>query len=141
MMDEALRKMDIYPGYLEGDETLGIVLVGETYVLPIYVSKRQAASILAGLEGEQPGRPMTHDVFIEVINALGASVKRVVVDAIQNDVFLGKLYLEQGNGSGDIMLDVRPSDGMALAAREGCSVYVAVDVLHRAGQKKETLDI
>lgn len=139
-MNEALKKMDIYPGYLEGDETLGIVLVGETYVLPIYVSKRQGASILAGLEGEQPGRPMTHDVFIEVINALGASVKRVVVDAIQDDVFLGKLYLEQGQG-GETTLDVRPSDGMALAAREGCSVYVAADVLRRAGRRKETMGI
>ncbi|MFO8133280.1 MAG: bifunctional nuclease family protein [Thermoplasmatota archaeon] len=140
-MNEPLEKMEIYPGYLEGEETLGIVLVGEFYFLSIYVSKRQAASILTGLEGEQPGRPMTHDVFIEVINKLGGAVKRVVVDGIQGGVFMAKLYLEHGQNDEGIVLDIRPSDGMALAAREGCSIYVAREVLHQAGQNKETLGI
>ncbi len=140
-MKEKLVKMDIYPNYY-GDENFSeILLVGEDMVLPIYVTRWQAESIMNGIEGKSPSRPMTHDIFIKIINAMGGSIKKVVIDELHGGVFMAKLYIEhyRGKKAEEIVIDARPSDCIALAAREGCNIYVSEEVLMEAGKsKKET---
>jgi len=131
------------PGYY-GDENFSeIMLVGKDMILPIYVTRWQAESIMSGVEGENPGRPMTHDVFIKVINAMGGSIKKVVIDELHGGVFMAKLYIERyrDKKAEEIVMDARPSDCIALAAREGCDIYVSEEVLLEAGRSKEDAGI
>jgi len=142
-MSGKMVKMDIYPGYY-GDENFSeIMLVGKDMILPIYVTRWQAESIMSGVEGENPGRPMTHDVFIKVINAMGGSIKKVVIDELHGGVFMAKLYIERyrDKKAEEIVMDARPSDCIALAAREGCDIYVSEEVLLKAGRSKEDAGI
>ncbi len=142
-MNTALVKMDIHPEYYQANGYSEIVLVNDELALPIYVTKAQAVSIINGLHGVAPSRPMTHDIFIKLINAMSGCITRVVIDGLHAGVFMAKLYLEHYS-SGDaeeIIMDARPSDCIALAAREGCSIYVTEDVLQEAGKRKEELGI
>lgn len=136
-------RMEIYPRVYHGDNFSEIILVGEDLALPIYVTRWQAESIIHGLQGQVTGRPMTHDIFIQVINAMAGSVKKVVIDGLHSGVFMAKLHIEyfRDGESQEIVMDARPSDCIALAAREGCHIYVAEEVLAEAGKPKEELGI
>jgi bifunctional DNase/RNase len=139
----SLVQMYIHPQVHRSETFSEIILVEETMALPIYVTHWQADSILHGLQGQVTGRPMTHDVFIKVINGMSGSVNKVVIDGLHSGVFMAKLYIEyfQGNTPQELILDARPSDCVALAAREGCNIYVSEDVLAEAGKTKEELGI
>ncbi len=138
-MKEKLIKMDVYPHAYHTDRYSEIILVNEEMALPIYVSYVQAESIMNGLHGKRFHRPLTHDLFIQVINSLGASIKKVVIDDLIEGVFMAKLYLEHTKG--EIVVDARPSDCIALAVREGCDIFVAEKVLREAGRSREEMGI
>ncbi|MBC7080966.1 MAG: bifunctional nuclease family protein [Thermoplasmatales archaeon] len=140
-MSKNLVKMEIYPHVYHGDNYSEIFLVDDETVLPIFVSYTQAESIMNGLEGKRYHRPFTHDLFIEVINLLGASIKKVVIDDLVNGVFLAKLYIEyvRKGKCEEIVVDARPSDCIALAVREGCDIFVDEKVLKEAGKSRREM--
>ncbi|MEM2935335.1 MAG: bifunctional nuclease family protein [Candidatus Thermoplasmatota archaeon] len=142
-MNKNLVKMEVYPHVYHGDNYSEIFLVGGKTVLPIFVSYTQAESIINGLEGKRYHRPFTHDLFIEVINLLGASIKKIVIDDLVNGVFLARLYIEfvRNDKSEEVVVDARPSDCIALAVREGCDIFVDEKVLKEAGKNKEEMGI
>jgi len=140
-MNKNLVKMEVYPQVYHGDNYSEIFLVDDETVLPIFVSYTQADSIINGLEGRRFHRPFTHDLFIEVINLLGASIKKVIIDDLVNGVFLAKLYIEcvRNGKSEEIVVDARPSDCIALAVREGCDIFVDKKVLEEAGRSRKEM--
>jgi bifunctional DNase/RNase len=142
-MNKNLVKMEVYPHVYHGDNYSEIFLVDDETVLPIFVSYNQAESIVNGLEGKRYHRPFTHDLFIEVINLLGASIKKIVIDDLVNGVFLAKLYIEfvRNDRSEEVVVDARPSDCIALAVREGCDIFVDEKVLKEAGKNREEMGI
>ncbi|MBC7129064.1 MAG: bifunctional nuclease family protein [Thermoplasmatales archaeon] len=142
-MNKNLVKMEVYPHVYHGDNYSEIFLVDDETVLPIFVSHNQAESIINGLEGKRYHRPFTHDLFIEVINLLGASIKKIVIDDLVNGVFLAKLYIEfvRNDKSEEVVVDARPSDCIALAVREGCDIFVDEKVLKEAGKNREEMGI
>ncbi len=141
--NEKLVKMDVYPHVYHTERYSEIILINEKMALPIYVSYIQAESIMNGLHGKRFHRPLTHDLFIHVINSLGASIKKVVIDDLIEGVFMAKLYLEyyKGKEAKEIVIDARPSDCIALAVREGCDIFVAEKVLKEAGKSREEMGI
>jgi len=56
-------------------------------VLPIFIEFDQAISISRGLGAEDIGRPLTHDLMLDVIEELGGRVERVVVSAIVDSTY------------------------------------------------------
>ncbi len=142
-MSEKLIKMEVYPHAYHTEHYSEIILVNGDKALPIYVSYMQAESIMNGLHGKRFHRPLTHDLFIQVINSLGASIKKVVIDDLIEGVFMAKLYIEyyKDGEEKEIVIDARPSDCIALAVREGCEIYVAEKVLKEAGRNKEEMGI
>ena len=99
--------------------------------LPIWVGSTEGDSIASKVQGKDMPRPMTHDLMDSMISDLGARVIRVVVNSLQEDVYLGKIVLQR-NGT-TMERDSRPSDALALAVRTGASIYAEEDVLDRAG--------
>ncbi|HDN96215.1 MAG: bifunctional nuclease family protein [Thermoplasmata archaeon] len=142
-MKEKLVKMDVYPHVYHSDRYSEIILVNEDMALPIYVSYTQAESIMNGLHGKRFHRPLTHDLFIQVINLLGGAIKKIVIDDLVDGIFMAKLYIEyyKEGKIEEVVVDARPSDCIALAVREGCDIYVAEKVLKEAGRSKEEMGI
>ena len=99
--------------------------------LPIWIGPAEADAIAVKLQGVSVPRPLTHDLLQLVIDALGASVNSIVVNSLKNDTFYAKIILNVDGGQ--IEVDSRPSDALALAVRTGAPVYVDESVLDKAG--------
>ncbi len=120
-----------------------VVLEARDVLLPVFVSAGQARSIQHALDGEPFERPLTHDVFVEMIAEFGGAIDRVRIDDVQDGTFYGKLDAEQYHGSErkELVFDVRPSDAVALALRVDCPIEVSDDVLDAAGYAADQIDL
>ena len=100
-------------------------------VLAVGIGPLEAQAIAMPLQHVQPPRPVTHDVFIEVIASLGGHLRRVELTDLADNTFHARLMLEQAGQQQGI--DIRPSDAVALAVRTETPIYVAEAVLDQAG--------
>ena len=101
-------------------------------LLPVVIGIAEVNAIKLKLSGIKPPRPLTHDLIMSVIENLGAKLKKVLIDRLQNNTFYAKLYLEGTDGK-ETLIDARPSDSVALALRSGVPLYVEEEVLNEAG--------
>ncbi len=104
---------------------------GERY-LPIVIGAPEAAAIERRVKGVQTERPLTHDLLASVIDALSATLEKVVVTNLHNSTFYAKLVLRSGNNL--IEVDSRPSDAIALGVAGETPIYVEEQVLREAGR-------
>jgi bifunctional DNase/RNase len=101
-------------------------------VVPIYIGALEAQSIVYGLTGKEPERPLTHDLIVSTFGQLGIEITRIDITEIRDNTFYARLHITQGENTYDI--DSRPSDCMALAARLKCPIFVDEDVVSNAGR-------
>jgi len=116
-----------------------VVLLKETErerYLPIWIGPWEANAIATRLQGVNPERPMTHDLFASTLADLGAKVQRVIISSLAEETFHATLELELDGKT--IMVDARPSDALALAVRTGVRIFVSIEVLDRAGVEPES---
>lgn len=109
---------------------------GQRRVVPIYIGGPEAHAIDLALSGTPMARPMTHDLFAEVLDSLGAALERVVVTELRNGTFYAELYLRDGNG-GVQTISARPSDAIALAARTGSPIFAEDALIEEAGIEED----
>jgi uncharacterized protein len=100
--------------------------------LPVVIGIAEVNAIKLKLSGIEPPRPLTHDLLLSTIDQLGAKLKEIHIDKLESNTFHAKLILNR-NGSGEVKVDARPSDSVALALRAGVSIFVAEEVLDEAG--------
>jgi bifunctional DNase/RNase len=106
--------------------------VGGTHrVLPIFIGAPEAMAIAFALEEVATPRPMTHDLFREVLDDLGVSLEKITVTELREGVFHAELELNGRDGVHTI--SSRPSDAIALAARTGSPIFADEGVLAEAG--------
>jgi bifunctional DNase/RNase len=98
-------------------------------VLPIFVGPAEANAIALQIENLSPPRPMTHDLLRDVVGALGVTVVRVIISDLKASTYYA--YLELRRGDDVILVDARPSDALALAARTRAPIYVRASVLEQ----------
>ncbi len=106
---------------------------GRHRVLPIYIGSPEASAIHYALEGVEPPRPLTHDLFLNVLGELGASVTRVVVTEIRDRTYFAELHLETVAGAK--IISARPSDAIALAVRCGADLFASNELIDEVGQE------
>jgi uncharacterized protein len=99
--------------------------------LPIWIGIHEANAIALKITGITPERPITHDLLVNVLGAVDVKVSRVVVTSLSNEVFYARIM---ANADGrDLDIDARPSDAIAVAVRVGAPIFVADEVLDKAG--------
>lgn len=106
--------------------------------LPIWIGPFEANAIALKITGVKPERPITHDLMASTLGQLDIGLSRIVVTSLANDVFYARLHLK-GNGH-ELDVDARPSDAIALAVRMECPIFVADEVLEKAGVLPEKED-
>ena len=106
----------------------------ETDVLPIFIGFEEAASIARGLDAEDIGRPLTHDLLLDVMEELGGRVDRVVVSEIEDSTYIADLHLDTPRGQ--TVVDARPSDSLALAARTNADIEIEQEVFESGRQPR-----
>lgn len=90
--------------------------------LPIWIGSTEATAILMKLQGVEPPRPMTHDLLSDMVRQLNAEVSRVTVTELRDNTFMALITLRAE--SGEIEIDSRPSDALALAVRVDAPIFV-----------------
>jgi bifunctional DNase/RNase len=109
---------------------------GEGTLLPIWIGSQEATSIFIAIEGAEPPRPLSHDLMKTLLDTVGAEVQRVEVTKIEEGTFYAEITLRTRDGVR--ILDSRPSDAIAIAARTDTPIWVADEVLAAAGIVDET---
>jgi bifunctional DNase/RNase len=126
-----VRELDVVGVRVELPSNSPIVLLrerdGDRY-LPIWVGGPEASAIAVAQQGVVPDRPLTHDLFKDVIAKLGRRLEEVRIIAIRDGVFHAELAFDGG-----LVVDSRSSDAIALALRVGCRIVGADEVLEAGG--------
>jgi len=99
--------------------------------LPIWIGPAEADAIAVKLQGVNVPRPLTHDLMSSVIDSLGATIDSIIVCDLKSDTFYAKIILNVDGGQ--IEVDSRPSDALALAVRAEVPIYADEAVLDKAG--------
>ena len=100
--------------------------------LPIIVGSNEAQAIALYLEGVDMPRPMTHDLLINVLDSLESDIRQVTIARMKNGTFFAEIEVSNSQ-VGDIIIDSRPSDAIAIALRTMTPIYVSDEVMERAG--------
>jgi bifunctional DNase/RNase len=116
-------------------------------LLPIWIGILEASSIATQLEKVELSRPMTHDLFMIVLQTLHTKIERIVVNDLEDNTYYARIFLRNRSGK-EFNLDARPSDSIALALRAGADIWVDEQVLDKAkeldqaslAQMKKTMD-
>jgi bifunctional DNase/RNase len=95
--------------------------------LPIYIGPPEAQAILFWLNKVQLPRPITHDLFKNVLDILEARLECVVIHDLREGTFYGRLVLAFEGQRLDV--DSRPSDAIALALRCHAPIFVEDSVM------------
>jgi bifunctional DNase/RNase len=98
--------------------------------LPIWIGHAEAAAILMKLQSQSPPRPMTHDLFADMLDQLGARVTRIAVTELRENTFYAQITVQQ-DGS-EIEVDSRPSDAIALAIRADAPIFADERVIEES---------
>ena len=100
-------------------------------LLPIMIGHAEANAIHVAVQGLVPPRPLTHDLMLQVITELGATVERVVITEIRDHTYYAILHLR--TATGERQISARPSDAIALAVRCQAPLFAAEDLLDQVG--------
>ncbi len=95
-------------------------------VLPIWIGTIEAVSIAYAQEGVLHERPQTHDLLLNMVEALDGTINEVNISNIEENTYFADIILNTINGT--VTLSARPSDAIALALRSNIPVTVNQDV-------------
>ncbi len=85
-----------------------------TRSFPIVIGIVEIFAIDRRLKGIEPPRPMTHDLLANIIENLGATIEKIVINDLRHHTFFAKIHLSVNGRT--IEIDSRPSDAIALCA-------------------------
>jgi len=107
--------------------------------LPIWIGHPEAAAILMKLQGAATPRPMTHDLFTDILSQLEARVVKIAVTELRENTFYALITVAV-DGT-EIEIDSRPSDAIALAVRSDAPIYAAESVIEESAIEFEQEDV
>jgi bifunctional DNase/RNase len=111
---------------------------GAKRALPVWIGIYEANAIATCLAGMDSPRPMTHDLLFNTIQQAGYTVSRVVITELKDATFYAVIHLN--SGSGELALDSRPSDAVALAVRSESPIFVMADVLESSAVDMSSIE-
>ncbi len=102
---------------------------GERF-LPIWIGAFEATAIAFALQGVETARPMTHDLFKNVLDELEVDVEKIFINDLIDGTFYAEITMFQDGNKH--VISARPSDAIALAVRMEIPIYAAEKVLDEA---------
>ncbi|MDO5285842.1 MAG: bifunctional nuclease family protein [Actinomycetia bacterium] len=130
-----MRELVVHGVRIEMPSGIPMLLLREsdgTRALPIWIGAAEAAAIAMALEGEEPPRPLTHDLMADILEALGHSLDAVWITEVTQGTFFAVLHIDGEQ------ISARPSDAVALALRVGAPILGAESLLDQVGVEVQT---
>lgn len=129
-------EMDFYELRLDESGADQIIILKErngTRMMPILIGYYEAQSIHLALNDIHIQRPLTHDLASNIITTLGAKMDRIIITDLRDSTFYARIFFNTNNGEVDV--DSRPSDAIALAVRTKTPIFVSKDVLEQVARE------
>ena len=136
----SVRVKGVYIAESSGSTPAPVVLLEDekARIVPIFVGLSEAISIYHALSGELSPRPMTHDLFISVLESLNANIMKVLIDDLDGGIYYARLSIK--NNSQQSEIDARPSDCLALALRAKAPIEVQEKVVNESSISKSDME-
>lgn len=90
--------------------------------LSVSTTLEKTERLIKSIDGSYGMRPEEHDIIDEVLDVFEITVDYVAIEDIKDEIFYAHLIMHDGERV--LNLDVRPSDGIAIAAKKGAPIYV-----------------
>lgn len=100
--------------------------------LPIIIGMAEAQAIAIELEKIKPNRPLTHDLFKELMVNFNIFIKEVNIYNLKEGIFYSKIIFKSEMGE-QVEIEARPSDAVALAIRVDAPIFVDSVIISEAG--------
>ncbi|MBW1778277.1 MAG: bifunctional nuclease family protein [Deltaproteobacteria bacterium] len=98
--------------------------------VPIWIGLLEATAIASVLQNIQFERPMTHDLFKNVLVSQNIEVVKVEVCDLKDNTFFAKIHFTTPEKT--FIMDARPSDAIAVALRFKAPIYVDDQVIEKS---------
>ena len=94
---------------------------------PIVIGYNEAQVITIEMEGIKPSRPLTHDLFINMLNGLSITIDSITITKFIDGIFYAIITVNANNTFIDI--DSRPSDAVAISLRSKAPIKINLNLL------------
>jgi bifunctional DNase/RNase len=111
---------------------------GEGRMIPIFIAEPEAQHIVWALNDTEHRRPLTYDLFTQVLRLVGAELRQVVITEMRDETYFAELHLRHAGQ--DHVVSCRPSDATNMALRNGCPIFCSDEVIEDFGQLVEEDD-
>lgn len=111
-------------GEMNGDRQLAVI-----------IGASEAQAILLELKGIKSPRPLSHQLFASVVEALSVRLLRVLIYKVEKGLFYSYLFLKTENSI--IRVDARTSDAIAIAMYLQSPIFIYEDLLEEEKLKLE----
>lgn len=101
--------------------------------LMIIVSPTDAAAVNDQVNQEQPERPFSHDLILNIVNEMGGRIINAVIDDVWQQTYYSKIRIRMPDER-ILAIDSRPSDAIVMALKSGTNIYVCERVIRYAQQ-------
>lgn len=106
-----------YSLILKDNEDLGKMVA-------LIIGSPEAQSIAIFLEGPEMDRPLTHDLFCNLLLDRSLDIDYVTIDSTSEDAFFATIVFSDGEP-----MDCRPSDAISIAIRMGSPIYIQNEIV------------
>jgi len=114
----------VYSQTQSGAYVLVLIEENGSRKLPIVIGSAEAQAIAIALEGMNPPRPLTHDLFVNFASAFNINLDEVLITKLEEGIFYSELICD--SLANRVKIDSRTSDAVALAIRFKCPIVSLV---------------
>src|SRR5438270_7913481 len=72
--------------------------VGGPRLVPIWIGIFEGGAIAAELTGQEPPRPMTHDLVMRMMAAAKVTIEKVVINDLRDNTYFAAIHLNMPGG-------------------------------------------
>ena len=119
--------VEIKEVFVKTDRTQGNMVIlkrseEDSHYFLMFVGDAEITAIAKEKGLVEPKRPLTHDIYLTILERTGAVFEKIVISEMRDNTFFAKIFVRI-NGE-QVVFDARPSDAVALALHEKCPIWV-----------------
>ena len=124
---ESSEFVEIGEVFIKTDRTQGNMVIlkrseDDSHYFLMFVGDAEITAIAKEKGLVEPKRPLTHDIYLTILERTGAVFEKIVISEMRDNTFYAKIFVRI-NGE-QVVFDARPSDAVALALHEKCPIWV-----------------